>query len=174
MRKTALLLLLLAPMCLMGQTTRVFTVNFSEKDFSFTKDGDLLNIVSTDGKAVIWGDTLDLSLPCVGVNILIEFADDYAGFSYEGNETLVESDVIIDYNPVAIPTNVHQEVQRFHQKEYTKKSYPDENVQFTGAHMMDGYKFLSFVICPFRYDAEKKNLYLKKDISLHLNLKPLS
>lgn len=174
MRKTALLLLLFAPMCLMGQKTRVFTINFSEKDFSFTKDGDLLNIVSTDGKAVIWGDTLDLSLPCVGVNILIESADDYAGFSYEGNETLVESDVIIDYNPVAIPTNVHQEVQRFHQKEYTKKSYPDENVQFTGVHMMDGYKFLSFVICPFRYDAENKNLYLKKDISLHLNLKPLS
>ena len=174
MRKIALFLLLFAPMCLMGQTTRDYVVNFSEKDFSLTKDGDIVRIVSTDGKATIWGDTLDPALPCIGVYILIGPMDDYAGFSYEGHETLVESNVIIDYNPASLPTNIHQVVKRSHKIDYAKKTYPEENVQFTGTHTMDGYKILSFVMCPFRYDAENKSLYFEKDFNLHLNLKPLS
>lgn len=133
-----------------------------------------MDIFSADGKSSIWGDTLDLALPFVGVNILIEPTDDFSNFSYEGNETLVESNVIIDYNPITLPTNIHQKVIRSRQIDYTKKTYPDENVQFTGAHTIDGYKYLSFVVCPFKYDAESKKLYLKKDISLHLNLKPHS
>ena len=174
MRNTLLLFCLLVSMCLFAQKTRDFIINFSEKDFSFTKDGDLINIVSTDGKAFIWGDTLDLALPCVGINILISPTDDYAGFSYEGNERLLDSNVIVDYNPVDLPTNIYQETKRPRQIEYVKKSYPDENVHFTGTQMMDGYKFLSFVVCPFRYDTENKNLYLEKDFVLRLNLKSLS
>lgn len=165
---------LFVPMCLYAQITKVYTISFSEKDFSFTKNSDFLNIVSKDDKAIIWGDSLDPALPWIGVNILIDYTDDYAGFSYNGNEKLVESDVSIYHNPVILPTNIHQETIHSHQIEYANKSYPDENVQFTGAHMMDGYKFLSFVICPFRYDADNKNLYLKKEINLHLNLKSLS
>ena len=174
LKRFLLLLYLLVPLCLFAQKTRVFTINFNENDFSFTKNGDLLNIVSTDGKAIAWGDTLDLALPFVGINILVNYSDDYVGFSYLGQEMLVESNVIVDYNPVTLPTNNYQKEIRPHQIEYVKKSYPDENVQFTGAHVMDGYKFLSFVVCPFRYDAESKNLYLKKEINLHLNLKSLS
>ncbi len=175
MRKIILLLFLLVPSCLLAQKTRVFTINFSEKEFSFEKNDDFLIIVSKDNKAVIWGDTLDPALPFVGVNILIDYADDYAGFSYKENETLVGSNVTIDYNPVILPTNIIQESRRSRQIiEYDKKSYPDENVQFTGVHMMDGYKFLTFVVCPFRYDADNKNLYLKKDISLNINLRSLS
>lgn len=171
MRKIAILLLLLVPICLLGQKTRVYTVNFNEKDFTFEKDGDFLNIVSIDSKAVWGDDTLDLALPCIGVNILIDPTDDYAGVTYEGDETLMESNVLIEYNPEPLPTNVQQVVKRPRHIEYTKKTYPDENVLFTGTHIMDGYKFLSFVVFPFRYDAENKSLYMKKDISLRLKLK---
>lgn len=173
MRKIAILLLLLVPICLLGQKTRVYTVNFNEKDFTFEKDGDFLNIVSIDSKAVLGDDTLDLALPCIGVNILIDPTDDYAGVTYEGDETLIESNVLIEYNPEPLPTNVQQVVKRPRHIEYTKKTYPDENVLFTGTHIMDGYKFLSFVVFPFRYDAENKSLYMKKDISLRLKLKSL-
>lgn len=171
MRKIIFLSYLLVPMCLFAQKSRVFSINFSEKDFSFTKDGDILNIVSTDGKAVIWGNAFDPALPCLGVNILISPTDDYVGFSCEEKETLVESNVIVNYIPEDMPSNIDQNVIRTGQTNYTKKTYPDENVQFTGTHMMDGYKYLSFIVCPFRYDVENKNLYLKKDFSLHLNLK---
>lgn len=171
MRKIAILLLLLVPICLLGQKTRVYTVNFNEKDFTFEKDGDFLNIVSIDSKAVLGDDTLDLALPCIGVNILIDPTDDYAGVTYEGDETLIESNVLIEYNPEPLPTNVQQVVKRPRHIEYTKKTYPGENVLFTGTHIMDGYKFLSFVVFPFRYDAENKSLYMKKDISLRLKLK---
>ena len=171
MRKILLLFYLLVPMCLFAQKSRVFSINFSEKDFSFTKDGDLLNVVSTDGKAVIWGNTFDPALPCLGVNILISPTDEYAGFSCEEKETLVESNVIVNYIPEDLPSNIDQDVLRTGQTNYTKKSYPDKNVLFTGTHMMDGYKYLSFVVCPFRYNAEKKSLYLKQNFSLHLNLK---
>ncbi len=133
-----------------------------------------MNIVSTDGKAVVWGDTLDPALPYVGVNILIDYTNDLADFSYEGYENLIESNIIVDCIPKNLPCNIQQESLYSHQIEYYKQSYPEESVQFTGTHTMDGYKFLSFVVCPFRYDAENKNLYLKKDISLHLKLKSLA
>ena len=174
MKRIVLLLYLFVPMCLLAQKTRVFTLSFSENDFSFTKEGDFLKIVSTDGKAVVWGDTLDPALPYVGVNILLDYTDDLADFSYEGYENLIESNVIVDYIPIDLPCNVQQKSLYSHQIEYYKKSYPEESVQFTGTHMMDGYKFLSFVVCPFRYDAENKNLYFKKDISLHLRLKSIA
>lgn len=174
MRRVMLFLFLLVPMCLLSQKTRTFTIEFSEKDYSFSKDGDLLTIVPKDDKAVIWGDTIDPALPCVGINILINPADDFASISSEGQEALIESNVIIDYNPTPLPTNIHQNVLSNRKIKYSKKLYPNESVQFTGIHIMDGYKYLSFVICPFRYDAEKKDLYFKQEIRLHLNLKPLS
>lgn len=174
MRKFTFCFLLFFPIYLLGQKTRVFNIKFSEQDFSFIKDGDFLNIVSKDGKTVIWGDTLDLALPYVGVNILIDSMDDYGGLTYDGHEVLVESNILVDYNSAPIPTNIHQEVIRSYRKEYTKKSYPEKNVQFTGMHTMDGYNYLSFVVCPFRYDVDNKKLYLLKDLSLYLDLKSKS
>lgn len=174
MRNTFIIFYLLVPMCLFAQKTRDFTINFSEKDFSFTKEGDFLKIVSTDGKAVVWGDTLDPALPWFGINILIDYEDDLADFSYEGYENLIESNVIVDCIPIELPCNIEQESLYSHQIENYKKSYPEESVKFTGTHMMDGYKFLSFVVCPFRYDPENKNLYLKKDFGLQLKLTSLA
>ena len=167
-------LLLLVPMCISAQTTKVFTINFSENDFSFIKNGDTLNILSVKENAFLRNDTLEPSLPVIGVNFLIGYMEDYAGFSYRCSEMLVESNVLIDYNPIDKPTNINQETTITRQIEYSKKSYPDENIQFVGTHKMDGFKFLSFIICPFRYDAENKKLFLKNEISLRLNLKPIS
>ena len=173
MKRIALYLMLVMSLSIHGQNSKNYTISISEKDFSFTKNGDTLTIASADDKAYKWGDTLDLALPCVGINILIEPKDDYAGISYEVHEELLEQNVIVDFNATDMPTNNYQNVFHTHQIIYTKKSYPENNVQFTGLHMMDGYKYLSFVICPFRYDAEYRNLYLQKKIDLHINLKSI-
>lgn len=36
---------------------------------------------------------------------------------------------------------------------------------------MDGYRFLSFVVCPFRYDAKTKKLYMTQEMDIRLTSK---
>ena len=161
----------------LGQTTKEFSFSFEKKDFSYiVQDGNMIHIEPHRKDAILWGDTLDPALPCVGVNILISPSEDYGGITLIDSEELVMSNVIVEPNPIPTPSNVFQITEEKRSAAYTQAVYPKNGVEYTGTHLMDGYKYLSFMVCPFRYDAINKKLYLKKElkIKLHLSQQPLS
>ena len=162
---TTTFFLLLFSTCLWAQKTKEFTLNFNEGEFSYFKIGDRINIVSKDNKAVIWGDSIDPALPYYETNILIDPTEDFIGISYELKEALVMNNVIIENNPINNPTYIENNIDNIRQVYYSPKTYPDNNIVYTGSHTMDGYKFLSFVVCPFKYDAKNKKLYLITDLN---------
>ncbi len=120
---------------------------------------------------VLWGDTLDPALPYLGVSILISPTEEYCSFIADYREVLVRTNAVIEPNPIPVPTNMPQLTNARRHVAYTEGTYPKDNVIYTGTHLMDGYKYLSFLVCPFSYDALNKNIHLKTKVSIRLQLR---
>ncbi|MBR3122902.1 MAG: hypothetical protein IKH48_01940 [Prevotella sp.] len=155
----------------MGQTTKEFSFSFEKKDFSYiVQDGNMIHIEPHRKDAILWGDTLDPALPCIGVNVLISPSENYEGITFIDSEELVLSNVIVEPNPIPTPTNISHISEKKRRVEYSQAIYPKVEIEYTGTHLMDGYKYLSFMVSPFRYDAINKKLYLKKELKIKLQL----
>ena len=171
MKYLYIVFLLLLPEVIIGQTKREYSLKFDEKDFSYLVDDGLMKIISKNKNMVLWGDTIDPAMPYIGVNILISPNEDYYTIETDYNEVLVQTDALVEPNPIPVPTNMPKIKRSRSNISYKEAVYPKGNVVFTGTHLMDGYKYLSFVVCPFRYDALRGYLYLMTDINLRLQLK---
>ena len=151
------------------------TANFSVKtdvgDFLFEKNGEQVEIIPLQRGFIIDCDTLSPVLPCIGVNVLIPPTADYEGVLFDDDEVIVMSGVSIVPNSAPVPTCELVQQQHLWRVDYEKEVYPKTNVAYTGTHLMDGYKFISFTVCPFRYDAVDEVLYLKRNINVRVFLK---
>lgn len=159
----------LFPTLMLGLTKRNYTITFGEGDFTYETANGLVQIVPHRGDAIIWGDSLSPALPGIIVNMLIAPNEEYVSMSSNSNEFQIMEDVIIEPNPALIPTNIHDAPTNVRRVSYSKSEYPNSYVEYTGTHISDGYKYLSFVVSPYRYDAVGKNLYLNKSIKLEVH-----
>lgn len=164
----SLMIAILVPATVLGESKNAYTISFRQGDFSYEKDDGIIHIISKRGDAILWGDTLSPALPGVMVNVLIAPDEEYAGVSYNADENLVMDDVTIAANPVPVPTNIHQTSSRTRRVDYSRAEYPETCVEYTGTHLTDGYKYLSFIVSPFRYDAANKRLYQKTSLTLQV------
>lgn len=174
MKKILLLTLLLAfSSFLMGKNSKLITINFNYEDFQIENIDGLLYVTSTKQLVTYDEDASSPALPWVGINILIGVNDDLLDFSYIKEEELVMSDVVLAPNPTPVPTNVVDDASTtLESVNYTKTVYPREVVKNCTTHIMDGYKFISLCISPFRYDATNGKLYFIDKIQLTLNIDP--
>lgn len=164
-----LISVILFPTLMLGLTKRSYTITFGRGDFTYETANGIVQIVPHRGDAIIWGDTLSPALPGVIVNMLIAPDEDYVSISLNSNEFQIMENVMIEPNPVPIPTNIHNAPNNVRRVSYSQHEYPSSCVEFTGSHISDGYKYLSFVVSPFRYDAVDRKLYLNKSIKLEVN-----
>lgn len=164
----SLLLLLLFPIMGKGQVSREFVLHFNENDFIYkTDDNGQLYILSHRYFVSYQTDCQSPALPMIRINYLIEDSDSYGNVSILAKDELVFSDVVIAPNPKYVQTSVFNPSSVALQiANYEKDSYPENNIEYTGTHQMGGYKYASFLVCPFRYDAINKCLYIKKDITM--------
>ncbi len=107
----------------------------------------------------------------------------FASYTVDAKEELIYEDVLLDYVPLEIPVGSSQGKARHADveddvPEYSKSQYPDSNIadmQLIGYGVYGGQKVkgrtLSFQVCPFRYDAEKRNLYLLTDMKVNIAMK---
>lgn len=159
---------------LSGQMEKSYSIHFEEKDFFSRDTAGITHLFSLKSVGCIWGDTLSPKLPYFAINILVASSDEFVDYSYSTVETLFNTDVLIAPNPNPLPTNrFSMNIERTDVK-YDKEVYPQTNVEYTGTHLMDGYKFLSFIVCPFRYVAKDKKLYFEEDIIIKLELKHIA
>ena len=107
-----------------------------------------------------------------------------ASYSIEAREELLYENVLLDYCHLAIPTDFSSKkigrayINAGDDLVYSETLYPDSNIaniQLSGYGVFNGQtvegRTLCFDMCPFRYDAEKRNLYLLTDIKLVITLK---
>ena len=113
----------------------------------------------------------DASLPALPykcVYIVIGADQQYDGFELENIESLLAEQITISPNSPQVPTNKKVAIPKTSNVVYSQASYPDKKVEYTGTHSMGGYRILSFLICPFRYDALSQRLYLCKEMRLKI------
>lgn len=171
MRIKGLLLLMLAmlfPVIVHGERSHDYTIVFGQEEFAYEEVDSMVYIVSKTNDAIIWGDTLSPALPYRIVNVLISPNEEYAGVSYETEENLVMDNVNMAPNPLPVATNSSHIPCQARRVFYSRAMYPETCIEYTGTHMADGYKYLSFIVSPFRYDASTRKLYQNLSLMLHV------
>ena len=172
MRKYTIITILctLLNVVVVAQTTRNVTLTFNASDFNMEAIDGKLHISSSVHPVVFHNDTLSPAMPFVCVNVLIGPNDQYVGVETTTNETLLQSNVELPPNPIPIPTNFTG-IMRQPVTTFDSTFYPTEKIEYTGTHEMGGYRFVSFLLCPFRYEPSGGKLFLNTQIDISLSVK---
>lgn len=161
------------PFIMLGQGVHEISLSFNENDFLFTEDNGKLNISTSKYVSSLEEDTLKPALPYIGINYLIRPGEEMASFTYTDTETLIRENVTMSNNPKPQPTNCLKEPTTgtpiF---DYQKQVFPIDHVNYTGTHYMNGYKIISFSVCPFKYDDVQNKLYLKNNVRIEVLTNP--
>jgi len=163
---------MLFPLCvkITGETVKNLRLHFNKDDFSITVANRIAYISTSKYIYSYENDPSHQALPQISVNLLVGPNEELSEYSYIKTEQLLIDNVFVAANPVVMPTN--EEVK---QKKDTIVSsvpdyYPQNLVNYTGCHIINGYKCLSFTICPFRYDNANRRLYMVQDFTFKLSL----
>ena len=154
-----------------GGNVKEYHITLNINDFSLDMYDGYLNISSNKYLCEYDCDTNEPALPYVGINILIGKNDSMDSFSYSTNEKEIIHGVTIVNNSVEIPTNEHANRSFSPSISYIGDSFPNTFVKYTGLHNANGYRFVSFLVSPFRYDNINRTLFFERSISIVLETK---
>lgn len=155
-----------------AQMTREEILHFKLDDFIFQNDNNKVIITSPTYNVAYSSDCNAPCLPLVRVNILIRENESFEGVFIETDDFLISSDISLAPNPPVMPTNNTYLINNIDTSSivYNKKYYPEKNIEYTGTHVLGGYKYISFLICPFIYNTNNRSLYLKQRICIQYRL----
>lgn len=155
-----------------AQTTKRITLEFSQNDFEIQKEGSQYSIITKNHTYVFDNDYQNPALPYACINILIGKNGNYIGNAFSTEKILMGEDLDLVTNPICIPVDKDSDASKLFKQSnhYKERFYPIEKVRYTGTNYLGEYKFLSFLICPFEYDAEKGNLFLDTTINIDIKL----
>lgn len=173
MRRYLLLLLLgiFASLLLNAQTVRTISLEYYEQDFDITEVEGHIHLNTNDYTSILKSDTSAPALPFICLNVLIGPEESYIDFTTNSTEILLREGVTIAPNPIEAFTN-ENDIAPTNPLPliYARSNYPNLQIEYTGTHIVNGYKFLTFLVCPFRYDSTNNKLYLNSRISLNIQL----
>ena len=167
---------MLSSMLSIGQSIKHISLSFNKDDFEFKRDkSGAFYIVPKQYEYFLQSDTLLPALPYIGYNVLVNNTDQYDAITNSCSKILVQTDVLMSPNPVEIPTSTfHSSKDIKWPNIYKQKIYPQQYVEYAGMDESNGYRFLSFHVCPFEYDAMTRNLYLRTSINIYIRIKHTS
>lgn len=169
------ILLIVLSMCisthLVAQNTKGIHLEFNESEFRLEMNNGLLYIRSLFSESEYLSNLGEPALPFINVNVLVAPDEDLDGFDVVRNEGLIRKDVLIASVSGQKPTGVQKQDEAKESGESAANCSRDELTVFAGMHIMDGYRFLSFAVCPFRYDVVTRELYLSNSIDLQVMTK---
>ena len=156
-----------------GERKKNISISFYKDDFSILVENNIAHI-STAKFLCSYGNDLSCpALPKVCVNILIGPDEELLDFSYKKTEQKILDNILIAPCPEILPTNspVKDRINTDTLVWYTQDIYPQTFVDYLGSYTINGYKILSFDICPFRYDNLSRVLYLEQNFTFDISLK---
>lgn len=172
--KRYILALLLLWYCIVSLgNIKTVTLNYNADEFNINPHNNESYISPTNHLYYFESDTTTPELPIIPIKVYIDKNKDYQNFTWEATEVLIEDSIHIRHNTIEHPT-MGSYPNNYSPIEYEEERYPQINIEYSGTHIMDGNKLLSFCVCPFRYDATNDKLYLLTDIELNIILKESS
>lgn len=156
-----------------GQHTKELKLSFNKSDFLFEEIEGHLSISSAKHPIQYGEDTSEPGLPIVIVHFLIGADEKYSGVEFRYTEAPLFRDIFVKNNPtykVRGSKGASDPERRV--TSYSRALYPVENVRYMGTHLVDGYKYITFLVCPFKYQTQHRQLNLLSDISLKIQLSP--
>lgn len=163
---------LLFPFVVTAQVIKNVYVKFDKNDFTYKYDAaGKLYIISDVHNTSYKSDHQEPALPYVQINILVGRNNSFENVQTYSDEELVLTDVLLASNPqVAKTDSIQTNFEDMATITYTKAVYPYQDIKYMGTHSLNGYKYVSFLVSPFKYDAVKKKLYLRTNMALSLKL----
>ena len=166
-------LLMLFSILSIGQNIKHISLTFNSGDFELKQDtfGNTI-IISKQHNCFLKSDTLLPALPYIGYNVLVSGNSTFCGLTSTCTKTVFQNNVLMSPNPVEIPTNMSSSSNiRNIPVFYNQDTYPQTYVEYVGMNESDGFRLLTFHVCPFEYDAVTRKLYLRTSINfdIHLN-----
>lgn len=156
-----------------GQRTKELKLTFDKSDFLIDESDGQLSISSAKHPIQYGADTSEPGLPFVIVHFLIGADEDYSGVEVSYTEDLLYRDIFVKNNPTYKVRGSNEASEPVkHTTSYSRALYPMENVRYSGTHLVDGYKYITFLVSPFKYQAQRRQLDLLSDISLKIQLSP--
>lgn len=158
-----------------SQSVKHLTLTYNEPDFSYSYDTDGCLAIDSEALPFVLGeDTLAPALPYFPLYVLINPELDYASASVTSQDSVVFTNVNIAPNPLPLPTSLNTTEMVRGEVSYTDSIYPDENVEYRGTQTIAGYKVLSFLVSPYKYLSQNRQLRFVKSLDVDINLVPMS
>lgn len=155
-----------------AQIVKTISLNYDERDFIYQYDADsCLSVVSFKYNSLFSEDILAPALPYIPIYVLIGENQEYVGENVDATSQTLLYDVEMAANPAIMVVGKSLGNQEKRSASFSAASYPIQNVVYTGTHSIDGYKMLSFMVCPYRYEASQKNLSFLQNFCLKIELK---
>lgn len=156
----------------LGQTVKHISLSFNMDDFNLVQD-DNCNIVITSNlyRFKLKTDTLLPALPFIGYNVLVKNGESFEKVICSSTKTVVQKDIMMATNPDVFPTNMIPSLttrKRFFS--YGQTVYPQQYVEYVGKDDYNGYRLLTFLVCPFEYNSETKTLLFRNTIDFDIHL----
>jgi len=165
------LVLLLSAHASHGQMVKTIELNYSEKDFKYTLDDDGCLTISSIYPAFRYSEDINApSLPVRIVNVLIAPDQEFSSVSYSGHERIVKAGIKILPNPYIATTNDTVAFRGHRCTDYEKEIYPVSCAEYAGTGIMDGFKIVSIVVCPFKYNTQENTLSFIDNFTLNVKL----
>ena len=155
MKKMLFLILLLASLNCSAKDKRHYTISFDRSEFSISKDdSNIVSIRSRKHRLIYLPDSLSINLPVVGIDFLIRADEKFESVSVSSQDKIICEGVNI--------INVEQRGQS------SLYDFNADPVRYSCERSIDGYCIISFIVCPFRYDNERKELFLRETIDIDI------
>lgn len=145
-----------------------FTIHFDESDYRIaTDERGVVHISKFDGLTV-YPEVNEPALPLSSFNIAINGNKDVIASTPAYSKRLIMTNVIMAQSPMlrllkdTLPDLTKETYS------YLKEVYPISNCQLTNTSEWSNVKILHYSVCPFVYDASKKELYFVDSIDLTL------
>ena len=154
-----------------ADNVKTIDISFDVKDFNMThNESGLLEISSTKHSVSYGEDVTEPGLPLVGMKVAIPKESEFESLSVKGSKNILQSNVLLATNPLAVPTNAVSHSSSLSVPDYMDKVYPSNTVEYVSTNVMDGYKMICFLVSPFEYDAAKGELSFYQKITMQINL----
>ena len=133
-------------------------------------ESGLLEILSTKHSVSYGEDVTEPGLPLVGIKVAIPKGAEFESLSVKGSKQILQSNVLLATNPLAVPTNATSQLPSLPIPDYKDKVYPLNTVQYVSTNVMDGYKMICLLVSPFEYNAAKGELSFFQRITMQISL----
>ncbi|MDD2611693.1 MAG: C25 family cysteine peptidase [Bacteroidales bacterium] len=158
---------------LWADISKQYDISFEKEDFEFVKDNlGMTHIKPTKQiEYTISGDTTQPALPYTKVSVWIPQNAEVADYSFNVKSEQLLSEIIMAPCPRILPYDSIVTDIKIKNVDYSEKQYPLASVSMNPTTTLQGYKYVSFIVCPFIYNTTTKELDLITNIQLSIKLK---